>query len=394
MTMRLVLLTQLLFTICMPICLSNAQLPLHKVGQLADELFLGTDETYRSVQLRAPFVYALERNGDLHVFRLPRNPIPEFAAGLFEHFGAPLPHWLQVLRTTEPATLERIVEIESAGNGDDLELLGKQLFLTSRGGLSVYSVEDPAKPKHISIVGELDTDFQSIVRTGDSVFVLGKGHISSFEYSDMKLHYICTLENECRNWNGHFDGRFLYVSETSRARTGIAVYDATDPASIKEKYFLKTPRLAYHVFMNHDDHLICCIDSESRFHSVSSDDITVAGSVMVYKTSAGAAPKLVATHKKAGGRTATAFSLGDKTILLCNGVAFESKLEKMESCFKFFPDGSTLDGAPYGSDCMDQYSVITTDSNLTLFRIGKPCGFVAGAKAGRTIRWFMRLIAP
>ena len=213
MTMRLVLLTQLLFTICLPVCPSNAQLPMHKVGQLTtDELFLDTDETYRSVQLRAPFVYALERNGDLHVFRLPRNPIPEFAAGIFEHFGAPLPHWLEVLRTTEPATLERVVEIENAGDGDDLELLGKQLFLTSRGRLSVYSVEDPTKPKRISIVGESEGDSQSIVRSGDSLFVLGKGHISSFEYSDKKLRHIGALENEGRNWNGHFDGRFLYLS--------------------------------------------------------------------------------------------------------------------------------------------------------------------------------------
>ena len=212
--------------------------------------------------------------------------------------------------------------------------------------------------------------------------------------NDKKLRHIGALENEGRNWNGHFDGRFLYVSETSRVRTGIAVYDAADPASIKEKYFLKTPRLAYHVFMNHDDHLICCIDSESRFHSVSSGNITVSGSVMIYKTSADAAPKLVATHKNVGGRTATAFPHGDKTILLCNGVAFESKLEKIESGFKFFPDGSTLDGAPYGSDCMGQYSVITTDSNLTLFRIGKPYEFVAGTNVGRTIRLFMRLIIP
>ena len=367
--------------------IAHPQLPLKIVGQLSGDGFFAGGETYRAVQVKIPWVYALDRDGGLHVYRLPRNTLLNFAAGVLAEFRIRTPFWLDPQFTDEPTVLEEIKTLKGAGDGNDLEIVGDHLLLTCRGRLAVYSIAQGPAPQHQSTEGSPEADdSKSIVRKGDNVFLLGGETISSFEFSDGKLNYRQTRKTELSNWNGCLFGKYLYVSGRSKNRAGIAVYDTSNEKAIVEKYFLPTPRLAYHIFMNQDDHLICCIDSESRFHSITSKNITVSGTTMIYKTTENQKPDLASTNVGSGGRTAVALNYNDQTVLLCNGIAFESKADKLISGYTFFPDGTTLDGAPYGGDQCGSYSALATDRAITIFRYGAHPACEAGHQFAKLLR--------
>ena len=370
----------------------SAQAPprITKVAHLDDGIF-GADETYRSVQLRIPWVYVLDRDGGLHTFKMRGNRLHEFASGLMGSLPIKLHAWANAGNDSSPSPLQFVNSIATIGDGNDLELIENALVLTSNGKLAVYSIDEPSDPKHIMNIGpNAKADSQSIVRAGSQVFALGKQTISAFNFSiPLKPEYTSTSNNARGNWNGCSDGKFLYVSERAvepNGRMGIAVYNVTDPKTIVYKHFISTPRLAYHVFINSDDYLVACLDSKSRFHSVSSNNITVAGSTSIFETYDDAKPKLISTVDGCGGRSSVAITYKRKTILLCNGIAFSSQSAKLDARYKFFPDGHTLDGAPYGGDQYGQYAALATDNDIPVFRIGNSTSFRIGQQVGLLLK--------
>lgn len=260
-----------------------------------------------------------------------------------------------------------------------MEIFGDVLALTSQGKLAVFDVAEAANPTLLGEFGpDSATNSQTIVRAGENAFVLGSGTIGSFDISQPHTpKHLATLNNTSGNWNGCYDGRFLYVSEVSRQpknRTGIAVYDVSNPSAITELHFVQTARPAYHVFVNRDRYLLASLDSKSRFHYVSGRHITVAGSTQIFELDGKNAPNSVAIIDSSGGRSALAMDYGDTTIMICNGLAFASKNRTLTKSYSFFPNGSTLDGFPYHGDHYDQHAAIVTDNEITVFEIGNsPC---------------------
>ncbi len=362
-----------------------------KIAEL--EGVLPNDATFRAVALKTPWLYALDRDGDLKIYKVPRDDMVDFAAGFCRTFA-------DLLRLPTDGALGHPVQqlqlqksINKAGDGNDLEILGDVLALTSRGKLAVFDLAEPSDPQLLGEFGPGSaTNSQSIVRAGKIAFLLGSGTIASFDISQSHSpKHLATLQNDCGNWNGCYHGRFLYVSEVARPpkkRTGIAVYDVTNPIAITERHFVKTERPAYHLFVNRDDFLLASLDSKSIFHFSTNRHITVAGTTQIFELDDKTAPKSVAIVDSSGGRSALAMDYGDTTIMICNGLAFGSANRTLTKFYSFFPKGHTLDGFPYHGDHYGQHAALVTDNDISVFEIGKSPSYRLGMHIAFTVLAF------
>lgn len=195
--------------------------------------------TYRSVSLRMPWLYAIDRDGGLHVLRVPMTGINDFTVGFVGFFSDLVGVSADLLVKKDVPSLQIVHLIKNAGDGNDVQIFDNVLLLTSKGKLSTYNLDDPSKPKLLGNFGSpLAANSQSIVHVGKLVFVLGDGQISSCDFSEPNSpKHLATLDNGRGNWNGCSEGNFLYVCEVSRGRnhrTGIAVYDIRNPLKLTE----------------------------------------------------------------------------------------------------------------------------------------------------------------
>ncbi len=352
--------------------------------------YLGEDDsakaTFRSVELKPPWLYALGRDGNLHIFKIPQDRIADFASGLGGVLLSFVRTDLNLLPARSDRPLKFINSIEGAGDGYDLEIIGNVLALTSKGKLAVFALDEPSAPTKIGEFGhESLAGSMSIVGAGKHAFVLGRGNIESFDFTDPSTpKHVATLKNEGWNGNGCYDGRFLYVSEFSRrqkGRTGIAVYDAANPKAVVERHFVPTERSPYHVFVNGDGYLLACFDSKSSWSFrflVGRHNVTVDGSTQMFELHDNDPPKLAATIKNSGGRAAVLTHHRDDSLLICNGVAFLSKSDELKKNYSFFPTGTTLDGFAYKGDHCGQFAAITADHDVNVFLLGEPHSLMLG----------------
>ena len=335
------------------------------------------DVTFRSVALKMPWVYALDRDGNLHIFEVPRERLKGFSEGLQQAiyailFGAQEP----AAQLDSPKRLRFAQTITNAGDGNDLEIVGSVLTLTRMGNLEVYSIEHPSAPTYLGRFGpKTKLKSQSIVPAGKLAFVVGKGCILTYDMvNPTKPRHIATLNNDFGNWNGCSEGKFLYITEyatTPHKRRGIAVYDTSNAKQLTERHFIATSQTPYHIFVNRENHLVACLGSGSRWHIVSAKNITVNGKTAVFKLGQSGAPELHAEIKGSGGRAATSARYRGATYLICNGLVFSSKSEVLRKAYSFFPYGSTLDGSPYHGGSDGAYAALATDQDICILRIGR-----------------------
>ena len=350
---------------------SEELLPIEVVSHHTE---LNGAKTYRSVAMRLPWLYAVDRDGGLQVFRVPMTGVGDFTGGFVRFFSDLAGSSADRLLRKDIPPLEIVYSIKNAGDGNDAQIFDNVLSLTSKGKLSAYNLDDPSKPKLLGNFGSpLATDSQSIVRAGKHVVILGDGQISSYDFSDPNSpKHLATLDNGRGNWNGCSQGNLLYVCEVSRRRNhrmGIAVYDITNPLKLTEQNFIETNRTPYHVCINTDGHLLASLDSSSFFHFFTNRHITVNGSTQIFQVNNDQVLKPTGIVGSSGGRSVHTMNYADTTIMICNGLAFRSKNAELQQIGSFFPYGTTLDGFPYHGDHDGPYVALATDNELSVLRI-------------------------
>ena len=248
--------------------------------------------------------------------------------------------------------------INDAGDGNDLKVLGDVLLCTWNGGLVVYSVKRPGEPK---LLGRVDAGkryhSQTIVLRDKLGYLLGNNALLSYDISEpAKPKFVSAMETHRYGWSGCSAGNFLYVGEIkldARGRQGICVYDVSTAARPREVTFVPTWLAPYHLYAVSGDRLFACLDSDSLYHSVSSDSITVPGNSALFSLKRAAQPVLQKKFSKSGGRSAAILSTGVKTYLVCEGVVFSIEKTDLKRCFSFATAGLTHDSLPYAGSTLD-----------------------------------------
>lgn len=304
----------------------------------------GKLEAFRSVALRIPWAYVLDRTGTLCVFRLPEG-------------GA--------AKDLQPTKI-----LEDAADGDDLTIFGDVLICTRSGAVEAYSLQTPGDPRPLGTFGpKLRFGSQSIVRHGQIAFLLCGMIIQSYDLTvPAKPRFLGRIEAQHAGWVGTAAGSFLYVGQAGGGHRGIAVYDVSTPAHPTEVAFVPVSHVPYHVFATPKSRLIVSMDGEGM-HWVSSSHISVNGNSAVFDLAHPKQPRLVKEYGMSGGRTAALLSDKEESYFACNGVIFAVKNEGLEPNSVFYPEGSTLDGLPYHGAADGKYVAVPADNVVQVLRL-------------------------
>jgi hypothetical protein len=330
---------------------------------------------FRAAEIKPPYVYGLQRDGDLYVFKIPDDTLNAFWSGAFSLPNSMLGFEDDHSLIESASQLEFIGTLKHAGDGRDLIIVGDSLLLSNQGGLEVYSIADPSLPEiAVSIKAPKSFSTNALVLSNTELFVLGDRTICSYDIEDPLSPKGPVVSNNKRsNFSGCSDGRNLIVAETKTAgvgsRQGIAVYEGSNAQKLKEVSFCATAKVPYHLFVDSDSHLLACGDSGNWFHSWSTGDIKVDGLTATFQVLENGQLGKVGEIKACGGRAVTAIHDKSKDFLICNGAVMDNQWKSLNPIQSFSPWGTTLDGAPYHGANQGNYAVLATDSDLAVFRI-------------------------
>jgi hypothetical protein len=314
--------------------------------------------SFRSVALKMPWCYVLDRDGRLHIFNVPTNRIGE-------HIN--------------PTHI-----LPDAGDGNDLKIFGDTLICTRNGSLQTFSLKSPGSPKATATVGPSKPyGSQSIARSGNVLFLIGTNSIASYDVSvPSRPVFLNVTQTNRRGWTGCAAGRFLYVGEikiNDADRQGIAVYDASDPKNPKEVGFVPTSRAPFDLFQVPQEGLLACMDSDSPTHSRSPRNITVSGNCALLDITKASRPVVIKEFPGAGGGSATMLKDGQKSYLVCDGVIFSVEERALQETFSFLPPSVTpngriyhgwrLDGTPYHGDSDGLYAALAYDGVAVVLKL-------------------------
>jgi len=317
--------------------------------KLPDEARFKNDRAFRSVGLEMPWVYVLERSGNLYVFRVPENS-----------------------RNLDIQS-ERI--IEKVGDGNDLKVFGDYLVFSRNGGISVYSLKEPNNPEHVVDCSPERKDLSrfGIVRDAQRAFLVGKDSITCYDLADpAKPKLVGAQVVKCWGWTGCIVSKYLYVSEIrveKDGRQGIVCFDISDPSQPKEVGFVKTERGPYELFALTDGRLLASLEAGSLTNIVTSFDPHVDGNAAIYDLSTRTKPSLVSTFARSGGRSSSHMKGKSRSYFVCNGGVFRITEKGLENCFSFFTEGSNLDGLPYHGDADTEFAAVAADGVVTVLRL-------------------------
>lgn len=337
--------------------------------------------TFRSVALRMPWAYVLDRDGGLSIFRIlddaeraeqlvARQLIKEWLAKLFD-----VPRQTNGSRRAKDDALVFRPEfvMDNVGDGKDLKMFQDVLICTRKGCLEVYSLAKPDQPQHLGRFGPENVQLKSrsIVRHDHLVFVIGVDHILCYDLSvPQEPKLVSEQKNERHSCTGCVVGGFLCVGESATRksnREGIAVYDVSNLQQLKEVGFVPTVQSPYHLFALPDDRLVAALDSDSRIHSVATGQ--VYGNSAILKLTRSGDPTLLGEIGKSGGRTAAVISHQEASFFVCNGVIFRVEEHDLQPCFSFYPYGSTLDSFSYHGDSDGLFAAFAADREVTVVRL-------------------------
>ena len=308
---------------------------------------LRSGATFRSVAIKPPWAYVLDRDGSLFVF-----PIPGKAQSVEQ----------------SPTTI-----VKNAGDGNDLKVVGQVLLCTRDGAIEAYSLKIPGKPARLGLFGPDGKHAyrsQSLAIEGKRAFLLGRDAILAYDLSDPKRpKYVSVLRTGRFGWTGCVSGRYLYVGEIHVERgdrQGIAVYDVADLRNVRPAGFTPTRIAPYHLFALPGNCLLASQDDDSRFRI--SLGTTVDGNAALFSLSKPAQPVLLKEFAKCGGRTAALLQSEGGPFLICNGGVF-AVARGMKQCSSIDLDGSTLDGLPYHGDDSGPFAALAMDRNVVVVRM-------------------------
>lgn len=311
--------------------------------------------TFRSVALRMPFVYVLDREGALFVFKVPNKG------------------------KTDGLKAEKV--LEDVGDGNDLAVLDDVLLCPRWGHLEVYSLEDPQTPKHLGKFGPDGRYYhtQDLIVHGDHAFLVGREGVVSYDVSDpASPQFLGVARSDRYGWTACITGDYLYVGSIEagpEGGQGIAIFNVADPANIKEVSFVPTTRAPYHLFALREGRLLVSFDADSRIQR----GRKVHGNSAVFDISNPEEPQLVFEQSDSGGRAATVLAIGEKEYFVCNGAIFSIRADELKTATTFsrLPPfgsgflfgGSTLDGAPYHGDSDGIHAALALDSVAVVIRV-------------------------
>jgi hypothetical protein len=318
------------------------------------------DVTFRSVAMRIPWVYVLNRTGSLYIFQVSKN----------DHE--------KLLNPTKV--------MDDLGDGNDLKIVDDVLICTCKGALQVYSLKNPGEPRALGRFGpEKEYASETIVCHSKLAFVICKSSILSYDVSTpSKPKFLGANQANGYGWTGFVSERYLYVGEirlNGTGRQGISIYDVSEPTQIKEVAFVSTTRAPYHIFGISPTQVLTSLEGDSRPHVVTPDNITVNGNSAWFNTTKASQPVLVKEFSEAGGTPTTVLTSEGKEYLVCQGVVFSIEMESLKRCFSFqagcvSPDhilyhGTTLDATPYHGTSDGMYAALPLgDVTIVLRRTG------------------------
>lgn len=310
------------------------------------------NHAFRSVALRFPWTYALDRKGTLYVFRIPD------------------PQQVGTVRVPEvqPATT-----IDNVGDGNDLCILKDALLFTQHGALRVYSLEDPGTPKFVGRFGPAGDVYhsQTIVLDGQRAFLVGGNAIVKYALSDpLKPEHRTTHQGEINAWTGCVSEEYLYVggSDQNHKRIGIFVFDVRGHNRLQYVGFVPTTTTPYHMFALPEKRLIASLDADTRFGFYAGAGGAVHGKSALLTINEPAAPRLLKEIANSGGKACIVMPFADKQFFVCNGNVFSVGVDSLTPRFPLFPHGSTLDGFPYHGDADAKHAAIALDGVIVVLR--------------------------
>ncbi len=305
------------------------------------------NHAFRSAAIGPPWVYVLDREGSLYVFRIPEG--------------------------AQPLKREATTVVKDVGDGNDLKVIDQTLLCTRNGSLEAYSLKTPENPKHLGRFGPVDKKAyhsQTLVHDGKRAFLVGRDAILAYDLSaPAQPKNLSILRTGRYGWTGCVSGQYLYVAEINverGGREGIAVYDVADPRNVKEVGFTPTREGPYHLFSLPGNRLLASQDAESRFQI--SFGNTVHGTSAFFSLARPTQPALLKEFASSGGRTAAFLSIENQHFLVCDGGVFAIGDKDLKECFSFYSDGSTLDGLPYHGSSSGPYTSLAMDGRAIVVR--------------------------
>jgi tetratricopeptide (TPR) repeat protein len=206
----------------------------------------------RAAALHPPYVYVLDRIGDLWTFQLP--------ARADEQPGQ---------------ELQEVGHFPAAGDGNALVVIGDTLLCSRFGSLEAFSLQDPAQPRYLGQFGPLrGQQTRALVRDHDRLIQIALGSLSVFDVSQpatpRHLGTTWTPGHGCNN--GCVVGDRLYVGESHFApmkpgRHGIVIYDLAYSGALKKIGFVEIPASPFHLLPVGKDRLAVLMDDRAQLFS-------------------------------------------------------------------------------------------------------------------------------
>ena len=293
----------------------------------------------RGAALHLPYVYVLQRSGNLLIVKITRGP-----DGL--------------------QTAAAVGEMRAVGDGADLIAMGNTLLCSQSGAIAVYSLADPSHPKHVqTIQSDCRMLTTSLVRSNAHVFLLFPGRFSVFDVAQPSApRFLTTLPFQPFLYSGCVVGGQLYVgsnkNNAQRGGDGISVYDVTKPQEPRAMGFVETDDLVFQLLPVDSKRLIA----------------TTTMTAVLYSLDDPLKPTPIGTplrFAKPSGRTAATFSVGGRPFLVVNGTVYAIGPRELKK-HGDFTWGGNADGFPYRAAVQDNCAAIPSGAFVALLTADLP----------------------
>lgn len=311
---------------------------------------------FRSVALRWPWLYAMDRQGNLYVYSLDTLNV---AAKAKENQPADGPNEVD----EEDFGFEKKPDVPAkfypgAGDGQSIALLGDVLLLTKRSQLEVFSIKDGATLEHSGPFGPAEKRkgySLHLLIDNATAYLISKHAVSAFDISkpqnpqfkwnadfpDQSISSACTLQHRL----------FASTSQEDAARgETIGFCELTPTGQRQNERRFDINGYAYHLLPVSDRGFVAFVDNGVLSHSECwIGGVEQSGQLnnsAHYLQLQGDKLTLVETRPCAGARSATVCSVGKWKVAICNGSAFLLDSKSFANTIRF-PRPSTHDGFPY-----------------------------------------------
>jgi hypothetical protein len=302
---------------------------------------VGTNRPLHAAALRMPFVYAIDRAGDLYVFKAPQEV---------------------TIKDVLPVRV-----IRNAGDGIALKLVRDCLLCSRSGSLEVYSLTSPESPRYVGRFGPAmgPTSSMTIVAAERNAFLIGEDGILAYDLANLSSPRYLGITRVEGSWTACLSGKYLYVGEErlNKKRRGIAIYDIASPAALREIGFIPTERMPYDLFAVNGGLLLASTDG--RLLSFGDG---VNGNAELFSLAIPDRPKLIGRYGNAGGRAATVVTSSKGQYFAYAGGVCAIHKDGLRQFVSLPTGGSLLDSIPYHGDADGGYAALALGQNVTLIR--------------------------